>query len=62
MIYERETDFFFVVILGGTRPCCGHVRDTQSLGVCGGLQEAVSILECVGRYRLSPLILTTRQI
>lgn len=39
--------FFFP---GGTRPCCGLVRDTQGVGVCRGLQEAASIPERVGGY------------
>lgn len=53
-----ETDTY-LVIPGGIHSYCGHVRDTQSLGVCRGLQEAVSSLECVGRCRLFPLTFIT---
>lgn len=47
-------------LLGGLRPCCGHVRDTQSLGVCRGFQEGVYILECVGRCGQSYAIFITK--
>lgn len=47
---EREADTY-LVILGGVHPYRGHVRDQQSLGVCRGLQEAASILECAGMLR-----------
>ena len=46
--------FLFFLFLGGSRPYCGLVRDTQGVGVCRGLQEAVSIPERVGGYHPDP--------
>lgn len=54
LIYERV--MLNLHILGGIHPYCGHVPDTQSLGVCRGLQEAESITECVGMYHLYSLL------
>lgn len=61
MICEGEYDTHLVII-GGIHPYCGHGGDTQSLGVCRGLQAAVSIPECVGRYCPSPLIFIPAQL
>lgn len=55
MVCERESDAH-LVIQGGIRPHCGHGGDTQSLGVCWGLQAAVSIPARVGWYCPFPLI------
>lgn len=43
-------------ILGSIHPYCGHVPVMQSLGVCRGLQEAVSITEWFGMYHLYSLL------
>lgn len=56
-----ETDAF-LVILGGLRPHRGHVGDARRLGVCGGLQESVPSLECVGVCQRSPFNLHPKSV